>query len=401
MLNQEQLQVFNDVMNNNRSVYIGGGGGVGKSFLINEIVQKKTEQMKNIVVSATTGTASVNINGKTLYSVFGLTPFIQDYEEHAEFLMKRRKDIVKIIKTLHTLVIDEVSMLDDIMCDGVSVILSAIRKDDSPFGGVQMVFVGDMFQLPPVKNDWCFKSYYWRELNPKKYDLTTIVRQKDDIQFQSILKNIRVGNCQKEIVKKLLPLKHTVFPDHISPTHLYATNVDVDKINTKELNKLKEQNKKSMIYNATFINMNPCTGYDADLCEDAQVMVTRNIDIENNLVNGTRAVVVDLHPTHVHIKCLDGTIHNIEFTTEDRDIKGKQQIRFMPLRLAYALTIHKAQGATLDCMEISLDEKVFGYGQAYTGLSRARDMKSIKIVKLSMKAFHTSPDVIEWYKELL
>ena len=272
MLNQEQLEVFDYVINNNESVYIGGGGGVGKSYLINEIVKKKTDQMKNVIVSATTGTASVNINGKTLYSVLGLTPFIQDYEEHVEYLMKRRKDIIKTIKLLHTLIIDEVSMLDDIMCDGVSVILSAIRKDDSPFGGVQMIFVGDMFQLPPVKNDWCFKSYYWKELNPKKYDLSTIVRQKDDIEFQNILKNIRKGNCHKDIIKKLLPLKQTTFPDHISPTHLYATNVDVDKINMKELKKLKEKNKKCMTYNATFINMNACNGYDSELCEDAQVI---------------------------------------------------------------------------------------------------------------------------------
>lgn len=405
-MNLEQQTAFDIATKTKNSIYISGPGGVGKSFLLNHIVTQLYILNQNTAVLATTGTAAVNIKGRTIHSFFGLTPLDTDYHEHAFHINTKKKynQIKKNIINVETIVIDEISMLDDVLCNGISIILSTIRNNDKPFGGIQMIFVGDFLQLPPVKNDYCFKSSSWNLLNPEIHELKQIFRQKGDTEFIDILHNIRIGKHNKTLIKKLLPLKNTVFPDNIQPTKLYSTNVDVNSINNLELNKLRDNKRQFYKYNAIYTsnkkdkNKNIENDNSIELCVGAQIMVTRNIDIENDIVNGTRGVVLSLDENVVHIKTISNDIVHITYIKEDLNKEGTENLKFLPLKLAYAITIHKSQGATLDCMEICLDNKVFNYGQAYTGLSRAKNMQSIKITALTMSAFKTSPEVLKYLK---
>lgn len=391
-----------DVFQNKQSLLICGGGGNGKSFVTRSIADICKEEDKSYVLCSTTGTSAINIGGRTLHSVFGLKPWIKDYEEHARKLMsdKRNKSVYDKLKTIKVLIVDEVSMLDNILCEGISTILKTIRFSHKPFGGIQVVFVGDLLQLPPVENTYCFLSKSFKELKPTVVELKQVIRQAGDTTFQKVLETVRRGKITDEIHGLLENLKNTQFPENIMPTKLYPVNCDVDKINNAELAKLKASGKKSIVYQATFNNIPQSTqdhikkDYTVELCVGAQVMITRNINIAENLVNGSRGFVKNLDANGAIVQLVDGSVHSIIYAKDD--LQNKKSVSFLPLKLAYAITIHKAQGATLDAIELDLGKKIFQCGQAYTGLSRARTMKSVKITDLSAEIWKADPLVIEW-----
>lgn len=399
----DQQKAF-DLFKSKKSLLICGGGGNGKSYLIKGISDHCDEKCIEHIVCSTTGTSAVNINGRTLHSVFGIRPDTKDFEAHATKIMsdQRMKVIHSSLKRVKVIIIDEVSMLDNVLCEAVSTILKIIKFSNAPFGGVQMVFVGDLFQLPPVTNTYCFLSKCWNELKPKVVELKTVVRQAGDLAFQKILAEVRMGDVSDDTYNLLEGLKDTTFPDHIIPTKLYPKNVAVDNINNIELQKLKATGKQSSIYKPTFTNVAPKSQENmlkdltVELCVGAQVMVIRNINLSANLVNGSRGVVTGLHKKGVFIQVVDGSTHDITFTKDD--LENKKSVSFLPLKLAYAITIHKSQGATLDAIELDLGKDIFQCGQAYTGLSRAKTMKSVRITNLCKGAWQTDPLVLEWIK---
>ena len=304
------------------------------------------------------------------------------------------------------MIIDEVSMFDSILCNTISNILKACKKTDRVFGGIQMIFVGDFFQLPPITNNFCFLSSSWIELNPKIIELTELIRQSDDKLFQLILAKLRFGKLTKQIYDILHQNKEINFTD-IKPTKLYPNNVDVNKINQKELEKLLFNEPKSNIFVAYFTkNVNDVlkqklTEYNIFLCVGSQVMITRNISIENEVVNGTRGIVVNIDNNSCFVKTVNGFIHQINYYPQEYKNKYVKNlsIMFMPIKLAYALTIHKSQGSTIDYLEIDLGSKIFEYGQGYTALSRGKKLENIKIISLHCDSFKVHPNVIKWYKE--
>ena len=182
-----------------------------------------------------------------------------------------------------------------------------------------------------------------------------------------------------------MTLKNTQFPEHILPTRLYPKNVDVDAINKKELDKLLDGKEPAK--------------YDTlEICKYAQVILTYNIDLNAGLVNGARGYVLDYSIHQILIKFQNGLerwISHVTITNRD----GKEH-RFIPIKLAWALSIHKSQGMTIDALEVDLGNNIFTYGQAYTALSRAKDMKSIKIINLSKSAFRVSPAVVDFYSNI-
>lgn len=402
-LTDDQQKAY-DIFTQKKSMLVCGGGGNGKSFLIRKLVDNCINSYIDYVVCSTTGTSAVNINGRTLHSVFGLKPDTKDYEGHATKIMSetKMKMIHAKLKRVRVIILDEVSMLDDVLCEGISTILKIIKFSNQPFGGVQMVFVGDLFQLPPVANKYCFLSKSWNELKPSVVELKTVVRQAGDTLFQNILHEVRYGEVSDETYKLLEELKNTKFPDHIVPTKLYPVNVAVDNINNLELEKLKALGNQSVMYKPTFTNIVPkaqesmCKDYTVDLCIGAQVMVIRNINLDANLVNGSRGVVKNLSNKSATIQTLDGSIHTISYAKDELD--NKKSVSFLPLKLAYAITIHKSQGATLDAIEIDLGKDIFQCGQAYTGLSRAKTMKNIRITNLCKGVWKTDPLVLEWLR---
>ena len=219
-------------------------------------------------------------------------------------------------------------------------------------------------------------------LNPKIIELTELIRQTDDKLFQLILAKLRFGKLTQQIYDILIKNKEITFTD-IKPTKLYPNNVDVDKINQKEIKKLLVNEPKSNMFVAYFTKdvndslKQKLNEYTIFLCVGSQVMITRNISIENELVNGTRGVVVDITKSSCFVKTLNGLIHEINYYPQEykNNYVKNLTIMFMPIKLAYALTIHKSQGSTIDYLEIDLGSKIFEYGQGYTALSRGKKLE--------------------------
>jgi ATP-dependent DNA helicase PIF1 len=390
-LTQEQNKIIT-LVNEKKNIFITGVPGSGKSFVLSYIVNSLDIKSIKYGLTATTGTAAVNIGGQTLHSFFGLTPFVKDYKEHVLSLRTKRKDVLYRLFKLETLIIEEVSMLDNIIFEGLSDILKIVKDNNKPFGGIQLILVGDFFQLKPIENDYCFLSSLWNKINMETVILTKMIRQDGDEEFKQILKEIRTGNISDITYKKLKNLKNTIFESNIIPTKLYPKNKEVDKINIENINKLKEPFK---IYKATFSGLKEIPEYNISLCIGAQIMVTRNISIDLKIVNGTRGIILKLLPKTIIISLVNGTEYEVEYTTDYINKEKTKNIYFLPIKIAYAISIHKSQGATLDCLEVDLGSNIFSEGQSYVALSRARNLKDIKVIDISRNSFKIDQRVLD------
>jgi ATP-dependent DNA helicase PIF1 len=405
LLNSKQhLAVEQTIKGEN--ILITGPAGTGKSYTIKYIIELLKADNKNIGLTATTGTAAFIIGGQTIHSFMGLG--ICDGSIADIFIkIKKQSNIYKRLAELDVLIIDEVSMLDSLLFEKISDIFCYIKSNsvkdtellNKPFGGIQIILIGDFCQLAPVNGIYCFLSKLWQDANIKVVLLEELVRQNDDILFQQILQIIRKGKCTDNILKVLNALKETEFEDEIIPTKLYPKNINVDKINDIEVNKLKEIGNNTYTYTAeaTKDNIANISKYNIELVENSQVIVTRNIDISAGIVNGTRGVVKNLFKDFVVIKDTKGNFHNITYYKDIFDKKSKSYILHMPLKVSYALSIHKSQGMTIDALEIDLGDNIFTCGQAYTALSRAKSLKSIKIIEVSKESFKINPYVKAFY----
>ena len=421
--NKQQLAV--DQTLNGENILITGPAGTGKSYTIKHIIELLQANGKKIGLTATTGTAAFIIGGQTIHSFMGLG--IDDSSIADIFIkIKNRSTIYKTLAELDVLIIDEVSMLDTILFEKISNLLCYVKshslKDtellNKPFGGIQIILIGDFCQLAPVNGFYCFLSKLWERANIKVVLLEELVRQNDDILFQQILQIIRKGKCTDNILKVLNALKNTQFDDEIIPTKLYPKNFNVDKINEIEIRKLKEAGNETLMYKAeaTKDNIKSISKYDVELVENSQVIVTRNIDIAAGIVNGMRGIIKNLFKDSVIIKDVDGNLHNILYYTDvfdktDKTAKtgkagkagkaaAKSYILHMPLKVSYALSIHKSQGMTIDALEIDLGDNIFTCGQGYTALSRAKSLKCIKIIDVSKQSFKINPYVKAFYNNV-
>ena len=387
-----------------KNVFMTSPAGYGKSYVIERIVYwAKTEKI-SFGVTAMTGTAAILINGRTLHSFLGIGLGKDKAEDLASVCNKYVKQ--KLMK-LRLLIVDEVSMLDIELFEKISTYLGLIRKKpDIPFGGIQLLFSGDMFQLPPVKGDYCFQSKLWEQCQFQIVQFTKNMRQQKDTSFQTLLQSLRIGHCSTTELQQLKSLSNTEFTNGITPTRLYSLNIDVDNINQIELQELiKTTHPILKTYSIRFRNkisqaktliksMN--VPESIQLCSNAQVVLTRNLQIESGLVNGSRGVVLEVTDSAVLVKFQNGVIYPI--TYYDHEDENEILFSYIPLRLAYALSIHKCQGMTLDAIEIDLGKSIFCWGQAYTALSRAKDMASIRIIDIHQKSFRTHPFVLDFYK---
>jgi ATP-dependent DNA helicase PIF1 len=408
LLNSKQRLAVDQTLNG-ENILITGPAGTGKSYTIKYIIELLNNNKKNVGLTATTGTAAFIIGGQTIHSFLGLG--INNSSLADIFInIKKHSNIYKRLVELDVLIIDEVSMLDTILFEKISDIFCYIKSHNfkdiellkKPFGGIQIILIGDFCQLAPVNGIYCFLSKLWKAANIKVILLDELVRQNDDILFQKILQIIRKGKCTDNILKVLNVLKDTQFNEDIIPTKLYPKNINVDKINEIEINKLKEMGNKTIIYKAEASNDNikNISKYDIELVENSQIIVTRNIDVCIGIVNGMRGVIKYLHHDYVIIKDNEGTLHNISYYKDIIDKATKTHIYHMPLKVSYALSIHKSQGMTIDALEIDLGDNIFTCGQAYTALSRAKSLKSIKIIDVSKNSFKINPYVKEFYNNM-
>jgi ATP-dependent exoDNAse (exonuclease V) alpha subunit len=410
-MNSEQQKAY-DFVTNGKNLLLEGVPGGGKSYTLNHIVKWARSNGMYVGVTATTGSAGILIGGTTLHSYLGIGIGNKGAKELAELIRIKKKFVYNRLINLEMLVIDEISMMDSVLIDMISELLCIIRKSNKPFGGVQMVLCGDLFQLPPINNRHFFKSKVWEKIDIETVELKESQRHKEDIEFIKILEELKFGKCSRETLETLKLTKNNTFPEGILPTILYTKNVDVDEMNNEKLNGLLASGARSFDYKFSC----SCEGAKAwaqsckipdsvKLCVGAQVVLTWNVDLANGLCNGARGVVEEVGTSGVYVRFTSGKVILIGSNTIENEDHHKIWMCFMPLRLAYAITINKAQGMTLDCAIVVFDKYCGGgqfmYGRAYTALSRVRNLKSVQLINVSASCFVTHPDVIEYYENIM
>lgn len=410
ILNSEQELALSS-FKEGKNIFLTGPAGTGKSVTLKKMIEYCCIEGHIYGVTATTGSAAFLIGGRTIHSYLGLGLAKDTPKNIFEYNRRNRPHIVKKLRNVKVLIIDEISMLDNILFDKISEYLSLVRYNSKPFGGIQLVLTGDFCQLEPVGGDYCFKSDVWGKIDLNTIYLNKMIRQDGDLKFQKMLMKLRYGVCSDKTFEILSELKNTKFTN-ITPTILYSKNYDVDKINNAEYKKLIDAGAQTKTYEIqlptlkknkdkaeTWLNTLDMPK-EIELCIGCQIVVLANIDPDNGIVNGTRGTVMELRNKSVIIKRVNGLHFEIEYhkniSVDDNDIF----ISYMPLRLAYALTIHKSQGMTLDAIEIDIGNNIFAAGQAYTALSRAQSLKSICIKSISKKSFITKDSVLEFYSSL-
>lgn len=392
-----------DILKTGANVFLTGEPGAGKTYVINKYVAWLEAAGLNVAVTASTGIAATHIGGMTIHSWSGfgirneLTPYDLDQ-------IAGRESLVKRVKKTHALVIDEISMLDGRGLDMVDQILRTVRQTAEPFGGLQVVCIGDFFQLPPITKQgdimlYAFESKSWQSMKPLVCYLTEQHRQEDEMLL-GLLGSIRRNEIEEEHYTLLQEQKEIAY-ENIEPTRLYTHNADVDAVNKTELAKLsggakrytmRGTGRKQLVEGLIKNCLSPA---ELILKEDAMVMCTKN-NFEVGYVNGTLARVVRFDEGFPVIETPDGRQITIKPTTWElaEDKKVLASIEQLPLRLAWAITVHKSQGMSLDAAEIDLS-RAFVYGQGYVALSRVRSLAGMKIIGMHPNALMVDPKIVE------
>jgi len=405
-LNYEQESALKG-FKSGKNIFLTGPAGTGKSVTLSKIKEYCIQNNKKLGITATTGTAAFLLGGKTLHSYLGIG-LAKESAEELYLNIRKFKHITDRLRECEVLIVDEISMLNAELLDKISEYLQIMRRNNKSFGGIQVVLTGDFCQLEPVSGDYCFKAKIWPLLELKTIYLHKLIRQDSDIKFQNILSKVRYGKCSQKTFEFLSSLSDKDFGE-IKPTILYPRNYDVDKINKLESDKLIASGAKKETYKVIYTkskNIESAKNYIKSLdipesitfCVGDQVVVTVNVDQDSGIVNGTRGIVIDVDWDWVMIKKTNGISLKIRyFKSMNPDFPD---IKIMPLKLAYALSIHKSQGMTLDAIEIDIGSKIFASGQAYTALSRAQNLDSVKVKSISKKSFIIHSDVLEFYQKI-
>jgi ATP-dependent DNA helicase PIF1 len=386
-----------------KNVFISGNAGTGKSFLLKHI----KETVPNIHITASTGIAAVNVGGQTLHSWSGIGLGTLPANK-ISFSGK----VISRVKLAKILAIDEISMISAEVLDLVNDVTKLIRKNDKPFGGIQVIFFGDFFQLPPVHGDFCFNSKTWTDLNMQSIILKKVFRQTDEI-FVTMLNHIRHADLTPEDISLLTDRVKCKCTDAIQPTRLVSHNDQADKINKAELEKI---DNKVYTFNAKyrgtdqikieFLKKN-CVAYDTlNLKVGASVMMLRNTYADQGIINGSVGIVKDIsvYPIVLFENGIELVIIPEVWALERYDdilekLVTEASIEQIPLIFSWAITIHKSQGMTLNKIRCDLS-KVFTYGQSYVALSRVKSLDGLYIDDIDFNKIRTSDLIINFYESL-
>jgi ATP-dependent exoDNAse (exonuclease V) alpha subunit len=402
MTQQEAL----NILKTGASVFLTGEPGSGKTHAVNEYAEYLRGRGIEPAVTASTGIAATHIGGVTIHSWSGIC--IKNSLSPGDLAsISARKRIIKNVKKSNTLIIDEVSMLSGNTLSMVDAVCRSIRESDLPFGGMQTVLVGDFFQLPPVfrgeeGNCFAYESDAWKELNPAVCYLTEQYRQRDK-KFLSALSAIRAGTFEEShrlsVLSRMRERKDV--PENIPK--IFPHNVDVDKINAQKLSKIEEKlfsfrmesiGPKALV---EFLRRGCLSPEILDLKKGASVMFTKN-HLRGYFVNGTLGEIIGFEGEKnlPIVKTRNGhliTAEPMEWAIEE-DNKIRAKISQIPLRLAWAITVHKSQGMSMDEAVVDLSN-AFEYGQGYVALSRVRSFAGLYLLGANERAFMVHPDVLE------
>jgi ATP-dependent DNA helicase PIF1 len=449
MLSEEQ-QLAIEYALSGKNVFITGSAGVGKSFLVYYLARELKEKKKNVVITASTGMAAYVMDNmaSTLHS-FAKIGIGQD---SLQYLKKTHGDsnwFQFYWAKVDILIIDEISMLDPLYFDKLEQLVRYTRSKTRrlhsichlPFGGIQIICVGDFLQLPPVRNrdanaldpEFCFELPIWDRLfenNQNTIELTKPFRQQDK-EFIGHLNLVRYGKIPKDTIDYFV--KHAnpdkTFKDRIEPTYLTSLNVNVNEFNDKKMKELKTPSV--MFKGKAFYVQNVAKGRkpdekrkenllkevqknapaeDLELKIGAQVLLAYNCDVPNGLVNGSRGIVTNFvwegeaaerdHFPVVEFERKSIVVKHHIWKLKDTNGSGEAHYKQIPLRLAYALSIHRSQGTTIDRLKVRLDNTVFENHQSYTAISRAKNVEGLVLEKFDPTSIKVHPKALEFYQKI-
>lgn len=394
-----------EILHDGHNALLTGPAGAGKTYVLNQFIRQAKAAGKHVSVTATTGLAATHLGGNTIHAWSGIGVHDELAEDFEDYLLKSRRDIIEITDVL---IIDEISMLHDYRLDMVDTVARVVRDDDRPFGGIQVILCGDFFQLPPVNRDdsragsFVVNSKVWSELDPVICYLDEQHRQDDDT-FLDILNALRAGDIRRGHAEALLDRVGAELDNAEVVTELHTVNIDVDRINQSKLQQIKGEvhyfdmtTTGAENYVATL--KRSCLAPERlALKKHSLVMAIKNSQ-DKKYVNGSIGIVQDFDEATGYpiVEFRNGkTVLMQPDSWELRDGNKKRAgLSQIPLRLAWAITVHKSQGMTLDAARVDL-RKAFVEGMGYVALSRVRRLDALSLLGINKMALKISPEALE------
>jgi len=429
-LTDKQYEAYLD-MKNGLNIFITGPAGTGKSFLLNKFIEdhndnKEADVKKTLYITSLTGISAQILKGTTLHSFAGIGLGNNTIDYYVNKIRKN-SEIYHRWKQIETLIIDEVSMLTSELYEKLELLARLLRKNDKPFGGIQIILSGDFLQLPPVNSDnFCFESSVWKAIVNKTYYFEKIIRQSNT-EFQNVLNKIRIGVVDEEVknlldsrlIKNLSELESK--DTNIKPTILLSKKDKVKEYNFREQEKLLFKNTPHK-YTKKYIYVN----IKEETKEMYHLLINKIIDIDDNqiftigsqvmlvvnkpddgLANGSLGKIIGFNNNFPIVKFLNGvekriTKHTWSLQDEEKQFSKEPNIKVeqIPLIPAWAITIHRAQGSTLEYVLTDIGNSIFEYGQAYVVLSRIKKIEGLQLLNINYSKIRANPKILAYYESL-
>ncbi len=422
---QKSLHILDLLESSQENIFLTGNAGTGKSTLLDHF-RKSTA--KNIAVVAPTGVAAVNVKGETIHSFFGFPPSITPEKAEQEARTTKK---AKIYKTLEILIIDEISMVRADLLDSIDIFLKTVRKNKQPFGGVRIIMVGDLLQLPPVvtsqekealdsmyETPYFFSSAAFNSLFGGLYsqlkfiELETIYRQteKHFIDLLNKIRNRQLADVDLDNLNKRVVTEGDCIDDHIILT---AINQQADQINQTRLDEIDGPVYSFHATRQGDFSVGQSPAAETVFLKTGSRVMLLNNDPLSRWINGTTGTLFRADHDNVYVKIDGGEMEKIEpvtwksyktvFNAEKNilDVEERGSFKQIPLRLAWAITIHKSQGKTFDKVAVDLGRGAFAHGQTYVALSRCTSLSGLKLLRpVTHQSIIMDPRVISFLEKL-
>ncbi len=396
LISLEQIvQILKD-----KNVFLTGGAGVGKSYMTNEIISTYRKDGRGVVALGSTGVSAVNVGGWTVHSFFsfGISSNFEELAQNDKRNKNRLKELKKILLSTELIVIDEISMISTELMDMI-----LYRLESLSYSG-KLLLVGDFYQLPPIKNAnsglfsdmlFAFESVAWQRIDPVVVELTEMKRTSD-MEFIDILSKIRRGICDDEVINYLMQLSNHDSVKSGNPTYLFGRNIEVDRMNRESLNQIKDEEHILFASIEKFAQVNEkrvqswkkVLPVNEQLTLKVGAPILFTINKWGKYVNGDRGIVRAINDEYLLVEKENEfvRVERHEFDLSDMVVGDDGAIKQValatlsqfPVKLAYAVTIHKSQGMSIDELVCNVDN-IFAPSQFYVAISRARDPKRLKI----------------------